>query len=473
MAASDDFKQQLKAGKIVEALALALGEAVELKITTWASSKPVVDAEIFDPGQELPKPGHRLQTRINLLKGELENEIGSQFLGSSSYKELRQFHLDQVNQSHKIIQDNLSSLQKLFELWVKMQHSPPAAPTIEPELSGGSTPLPPAPTPIMEPSPAPAPEESPPSLLEHLNSLPVVAPPRLDALHLGTDENFHPSVLEHLNSLPVVRPPNLDALHLGTEEHWGNFTAEGSASVGTGASPTTTLQENPRQRGGEAEGNFLTAEGNEANLPSESALASPVAEEWDNWVEEEDATTGTMVRPQSNMDLQAEEEWDTWVDEEDESAAETLNLQMASDWDELLPEAMEAYPNLTDADKSANEPDASWIDDEDWETEPLSEISRIESLEHSSPTSEVTGSSNASSDRTPSSLTTSPPAETPASPTIQRKDGQLVHMPVEEVSSSQQPSTNAVSGGENLNPAPETQSSSSPAPNQFNNQDNQ
>ena len=451
MAASDDFKQQLKAGKIVEALALALGEAVELKITTWASSKPVVDAEIFDLGQELPKPGHRLQTRINLLKGELENEIGSQFLGSSSYKELRQFHLDQVNQSHKIIQDNLSSLQKLFELWVKMQHSPPAAPSIESGLSGGSTPLPPAPTPIMEPSPAP--EESPPSLLEHLNSLPVVAPPRLDALHLGTDENFHPSVLEHLNSLPVVRPPNLDALHLGTEEHWGNFPAEGAASVGTGASPTTTIQENPRQRGGEAEENFLT-EDNEANLPSESALVSPVDEEWDNWVEEEDeATTGTMVRAQSNIDLQAEEEWDTWVDEEDESAAETLNLQMASDWDELLPEAMEAYPNLTDAD-SGNESDASWIDDEDWETEPLSEISRIEGLDHSS-------------------LATSPPAGTPASPTIQRKDGQLVHMPVEEVSSSQPPSTNAVSGGENLNPASETQSSSSPAPNQSKNQDNQ
>jgi hypothetical protein len=38
MASSDDFREQLKAGNITEALALALSKAVELKITTWVAS---------------------------------------------------------------------------------------------------------------------------------------------------------------------------------------------------------------------------------------------------------------------------------------------------------------------------------------------------------------------------------------------------------------------------------------------------
>ncbi len=77
MAASDDFKEQLKAGKIVEALALALSEAIELQVTTWVSSDQETDI----------KPGQRLRTRINLLEGDIENEIGKQFIGNSPYRE--------------------------------------------------------------------------------------------------------------------------------------------------------------------------------------------------------------------------------------------------------------------------------------------------------------------------------------------------------------------------------------------------
>lgn len=46
MASSDDFKEQLKAGKIVEALALALGKDAELEITTWVSSSEDSDAKV-------------------------------------------------------------------------------------------------------------------------------------------------------------------------------------------------------------------------------------------------------------------------------------------------------------------------------------------------------------------------------------------------------------------------------------------
>ncbi|MBD1835543.1 hypothetical protein H6F61_23380 [Cyanobacteria bacterium FACHB-472] len=140
MAASDDFKQKLKAGKIVEALSTALSEAIELKITTWVAKA--------DSDQEQPEPGSRMQTRINIVDGDITNEIGNQFLDTGPYSELRQFHLEQVQQSREIIQDNLKSLQKLFGIWAQMR------PSNSPKLSGVESPkLPPddaAPL-VMEP----------------------------------------------------------------------------------------------------------------------------------------------------------------------------------------------------------------------------------------------------------------------------------------------------------------------------------
>jgi hypothetical protein len=124
MALSDDFREQLKAGNITEALALALGEAVELKITTWVAS-----AE--DDEADKAKPGHRLRTRINLIEGDIENEIGDQFLSNGRYRELHQFHLEQVAEGNKIIHNNLKSLQKLFEALVALRYQQEAPPSIE------------------------------------------------------------------------------------------------------------------------------------------------------------------------------------------------------------------------------------------------------------------------------------------------------------------------------------------------------
>ena len=135
MASSDDFREQLKAGNITEALALALSKAVELKITTWvASAEDGVEAAEA-------KPGHRLHTRINMIEGDIENEIGEEFLGYGRYRELRQFHLDQVAEGNKIIQNNLKSLQKLFEVLVAMRYGSATAPTTESELLGAESQL--------------------------------------------------------------------------------------------------------------------------------------------------------------------------------------------------------------------------------------------------------------------------------------------------------------------------------------------
>ena len=104
MAASDDFKEKLKAGKIVDALTLALTQAIELEVTTWVSSEEA----------NQPQPGHYLRTRMNIVDGKIENEVGSEFIGNGSYTDLQKFHLEQLKEGQQITQRNLESLQKLF-----------------------------------------------------------------------------------------------------------------------------------------------------------------------------------------------------------------------------------------------------------------------------------------------------------------------------------------------------------------------
>ncbi|MDX2100753.1 MAG: hypothetical protein SFW36_23485 [Leptolyngbyaceae cyanobacterium bins.59] len=114
MTASDEFKKELRRDDldtegIRGALKMALSEAIELKITTWVVSPDDVGSE-----QAEPKPGYRMQTRINIVDGDIDNEVGSQFLTNGPYTELRDFHLDQVQDGRDIIQQNLINLQHLF-----------------------------------------------------------------------------------------------------------------------------------------------------------------------------------------------------------------------------------------------------------------------------------------------------------------------------------------------------------------------
>ncbi len=116
--ASNEFREQLKqvnpdnTNAIFEALQLALTEAVELEITTW------VEPTNSDRPSTPAKPGHRLRTRINLVDGDIDNEVGSRFLNSGPYAELRDFHAIQVRQSRAIVRQNLDSLQTLVGVLV-------------------------------------------------------------------------------------------------------------------------------------------------------------------------------------------------------------------------------------------------------------------------------------------------------------------------------------------------------------------
>lgn len=113
MAASEEFKQAIKAGDIKQALQLAISEAPELEITTWVSA-----ANPYHPNQPADKvlPGYQMRTRINIVEGDVETEVGSQFVGNSPYNDLREFHVQQILGSRDIIQQNLESLQQLFAI---------------------------------------------------------------------------------------------------------------------------------------------------------------------------------------------------------------------------------------------------------------------------------------------------------------------------------------------------------------------
>lgn len=112
MTYSEDFKQALKTGKLSEAFLLAMSNAPELHITTWIASP--------ESNETSPQAGNRLRTHINLVEGKIENEIGENFIGDRN-PEIQQFHLQQVNQGHQTIQQNLESLQKMFYLMTAFQ----------------------------------------------------------------------------------------------------------------------------------------------------------------------------------------------------------------------------------------------------------------------------------------------------------------------------------------------------------------
>ncbi|MEH2111305.1 hypothetical protein [Nostoc sp.] len=105
-------KKGLDVDEIINAIKTVIVEVIDLKITTWvAESSEQSQNEITSASA---KPGNRIYTRINLVNGDIENEIGSQFTDSGPYKEIREFHLTQVKDSREIIHKNIESVEKLY-----------------------------------------------------------------------------------------------------------------------------------------------------------------------------------------------------------------------------------------------------------------------------------------------------------------------------------------------------------------------
>lgn len=403
MAPSDDFKAQLKAGNINEALSLALNGAVDLKITTWVTS----DRD----KQTSPQPGHRLRTRINTIEGKVDNEIGDQFIGNGPYRELRQFHLDQVSQGNQIIHSNLKSLQTLFEVVIAMQSarrrmaalpSFPGSFVLEPESSEEQL-LPPAPAQtdaglLTEPSEvveelASAPDSiaekepelasTPDSLAEVITPLPLgEAPATLISVPVATppealveeeeeedeDDHWDDSVLDLLESLPI-EPPQLEAFDASEEEDWRNFIDEDDA-------PDLELDAPDTQDWG-----ILTRADFDPPATATNLEPPHISEDLGELLKDE---------PKPTSDTLADQNWEKLSFEDLQSPAETpivipeTLIPEEEDWGDLIEEEApkptnQTVPSLESLDL---EEDEEW---DDWvvESEPLqdSPLSRLESLD--------------------------------------------------------------------------------------------
>ena len=117
MKPSEKFKQAIREGKIQEAFAIAMGNTPQLHITSWIAEPETNDLEV----ESQPKSTNCLRTHVNLVEGEIVNEIGRSTIDDELYFTLQQFHLDRVASSHQTVSENLQSLQQMFRLLTLLQ----------------------------------------------------------------------------------------------------------------------------------------------------------------------------------------------------------------------------------------------------------------------------------------------------------------------------------------------------------------
>ncbi len=150
MAASDDFKQLIRAGNVAEALQLAFAEAIELTITTRLTPDDAVDAT---------SPIPQIQTRIDLLAGTVTTDVSPDVCTHENYAALGPIHSDQVREGCQVIQDNLANLQSFLSTWIDVFGKSGNLPTTT-SMAGIAPPT----TTIVEPTPV-AETPTPPSVI--------------------------------------------------------------------------------------------------------------------------------------------------------------------------------------------------------------------------------------------------------------------------------------------------------------------
>jgi hypothetical protein len=106
MISSAEFQQTLQAGNIHQALALLVRDATELDITTRLTEDPIdrqMSSNVY------------LRTKINLLTGEIQNEVSKDLLANgTNYLKLQQLHHDRIVASDRIVQGYLSQLKAIL-----------------------------------------------------------------------------------------------------------------------------------------------------------------------------------------------------------------------------------------------------------------------------------------------------------------------------------------------------------------------
>jgi hypothetical protein len=107
MISSAEFQQKLRSGQIYDALALVVQETIELEITTRMTEDPECD-----PAAN----GEYLRTKINLLTGNIHNEVGQNVVANPNFPKLQQLHLDQLVASQQGVQSYLEQIQAILAI---------------------------------------------------------------------------------------------------------------------------------------------------------------------------------------------------------------------------------------------------------------------------------------------------------------------------------------------------------------------
>lgn len=422
MASSDDFKAQLKAGNIPEALALALSEAVELKFTTWVPTEEDVETSVA-------KPGHRLRTRINMIEGEVEHEVGEEFIGNGRYRELKQFHLEQVAGGSQLIENNLKSLQKLFEVLVALRYPDTTPPLIEPESLNRESQLLPSVEEITEAKPVVEPTEGvtdaivTPDLVTEEDITPE--PSSASELPVSSfipstendpvlvedtdeeedeDDDWDDSVLDLLESLPVAPPPNPETPESDLRENWEwNDTVEAESETEPGAFDLPVYQdwENLRPEDLASPSGAEPQHLESSSFPVDQDLREFVGEEsefepeesdsletqhWENLISRNDFEPFPTSESQH---LEAsispvDEDWGDFMGEESESAQRELDSLDNPDWPTLKREDFASPSTSPEESVEARSPmDEDWGDfvDHEADTELDKPVPNLESLD--------------------------------------------------------------------------------------------
>jgi hypothetical protein len=113
MSSTQEFKKAIREGRLNDALAIVMGNAPELHITTAIADSA---QDSFQSSKE-----KALQTHINLVQGKITNEIGEELIEDDMYSFIQEFHLQQLAQGHQIINQNLQSIQQIFRLLTVLQ----------------------------------------------------------------------------------------------------------------------------------------------------------------------------------------------------------------------------------------------------------------------------------------------------------------------------------------------------------------
>ena len=348
MVSSEEFKEALRGGKLEQALLLAMSPAIELKITTQLAS----DSEQITPSS-------RLQTRINLIEGKLENEIGEQFLNNAPYRELQQFHLEQVKEGNQTIQQNIGSLQTLFAIVMDIQQHTREGFQQQPALSGmENLPLP-AKAPHSEPqtsaeeTPLSQPQEEEDlddtddwddSVLDVLQSFPAEAPlqtptseaeepPPSDEMadgELETEEEEQADEILSLEDLEVdaeTSSPTEQSQERGTEQDWPE-------PENTRSSQPKYVTEQSQER--ETQQDWLEPENTHFSQPKEEdTTTSQTQREWEDW---SDTDSAEAQEKEWNMEAPKSESVSTDWDDDDEEFSEATeqNRRESGGWSKRL-----------------------------------------------------------------------------------------------------------------------------------------